>query len=88
MRELNAQGKLTPAQAKVFVAPRPNEELYDLLADPFELDNLAASDDPKHQSALRQMRSKLNAWIADTKDMGDQPERATAVNSTREKSTN
>ncbi len=84
MRELNAQGKLSSAQAKVFVAPRPNEELYNLVADPFELDNLAVSDDPTHQSALRQMRSELKAWMSHTKDMGYQPEPATAVNSTRE----
>jgi hypothetical protein len=35
------EGKLTPLQARIFQQPRPREELYDLRADPNEVNNLA-----------------------------------------------
>ena len=47
---------------------RPPEELYDLHADPYEIDNLAAS--PDHQEILRQMRAVLDRWIDETNDRG------------------
>lgn len=68
LKELNAQGKLTPAQA-LFCAPvKPAEELYDLKADPYELNNLALSG--KHNKTLVQMRSILQNWIKETGDKG------------------
>ena len=36
---------LTPAQADVFLAPRPGEELYHTATDPLQLKNLAADPD-------------------------------------------
>ncbi|HOA73516.1 MAG TPA: sulfatase [Phycisphaerae bacterium] len=39
---------------------RPAEELYDVMADPFELKNLA--DDPRHADVLKRMREQLKAW--------------------------
>src|SRR3954451_941204 len=42
------------------------EELYDLVFDPLELDNLAA--DPAHARALGELRERLRAWMADTGD--------------------
>ena len=51
---------------------RPPEELYDLHADPYEIDNLAAS--PDHQEILRQMRAALDRWIRETDDQGRSPE--------------
>ncbi len=38
----------------------PAEELYDVQADPYELNNLAA--DPQHQRVLSAMRDKLHVW--------------------------
>jgi N-sulfoglucosamine sulfohydrolase len=73
LKELHAQGKLSPAQA-LFVAPvKPAEELYDLVQDPYELNNLAAS--AAHQKTLKKMRSILENWIKETDDQGQYPEK-------------
>ncbi len=72
MRQLFAEGKLTPDQSKFMASNRPTEELYDLQNDPFELHNLA--DDPAHLVTLDRLRLKLEAWIADTNDQGAIPE--------------
>jgi N-sulfoglucosamine sulfohydrolase len=77
MKELQAQGKLTPVQS-LFMAPRkPDEELYDIRSDPYEINNLAAS--PEHQAILREMRAILEKWIEDTGDMGQFPEKLSAI---------
>ena len=77
MKELHAQGKLTPVQA-LFMAPRkPDEELYDIRNDPCEINNLANS--PEHQETLRKMRAILDKWIKDTGDMGRFPEKLSAI---------
>ncbi|QDU93300.1 sulfatase family protein [Lignipirellula cremea] len=82
MRQMHADGKLTPGQAKVFAPQRPPEELYDLSTDPFELKNLAGSPDPAHQAALKNLREQLDAWLVETQDQGAQPEPPEAVNAT------
>jgi arylsulfatase A-like enzyme len=78
MRELNGAGKLTPEQARVFAATRPEEELYDLKDDPFEMKNLASSAD--HAATLADLRGKLDAWIKSTGDKGQFPEAARGGN--------
>lgn len=45
---------------------RPREELYDLMADPHEVRNLA--DDPAMKETLERMRTRLQGWQRDTKD--------------------
>ena len=72
MRELFAQGKLNPAQAKFMAARRPEEELYDLEVDPWELVDLAA--DPAQRTRLAEMRATLDRWMRDTGDRGGTPE--------------
>ncbi len=72
MRELHAIGKLTPEQAHFMAARRPEEELYDLEADPHELKNLAASQE--HEATLQEMRATLGGWIKQTGDQGEKPE--------------
>jgi arylsulfatase A-like enzyme len=73
MKELYAQGKLTPAQA-LFCAPtKPAEELYDIQSDPDELHNLASS--LKYQNTLKRMRRILEKWIKATDDKGQYPEK-------------
>lgn len=54
MRELNAGGKLLPLQALFFSATKPAEELYNLIEDPYELNNLAA--DPHYAEQLHEFR--------------------------------
>ena len=77
MKGLQAQGKLTPVQS-LFMAPRkPDEELYDVRSDPYEINNLAVS--PEHQAILREMRAILEKWVEDTGDMGRFPEKLSAI---------
>jgi uncharacterized sulfatase len=67
-RRLHAEGRLTGAQKLFFRHPKPLEELYDLLADPHEVNNLAES--PEHQHILKKMGGVLEKWIKDTGDLG------------------
>jgi arylsulfatase A-like enzyme len=77
MKELHAQGKLTPVQA-LFMAPRkPDEELYDVRNDPYEVCNLATS--PEHRQTLKKVRAILDEWIKRTSDMGQYPEQRSSV---------
>jgi arylsulfatase A-like enzyme len=47
---------------------RPRDELYDLTADPHELNNLAS--EPTNAERLAQMRAKIAAWMKDQNDAG------------------
>jgi arylsulfatase A-like enzyme len=58
-----------PAMSKFFrlaFDKRPAEELYDLLKDPDELNNVA--DRPGYASAKRKLRTELDRWMKETKD--------------------
>jgi len=72
MKLLYKQGKLTPGQAHFMAPSRPPEELYDLNADPHELNNLA--DNPEHAKVLKKYRAELEKWIKTTGDNGQTPE--------------
>jgi N-sulfoglucosamine sulfohydrolase len=69
LRKLHREGKLTPAQERLMAPTRPAEELYDLQADPYEIDNLAAS--PEHQPVLHELRARLDEWIEESGDLGE-----------------
>lgn len=70
LKKLNAEGKLTPAQAALCAPRMPEEELYDLHADPHEIRNLVHSDNPGDQATLKTLRRVLEKWIKDTNDQG------------------
>ena len=70
--KLHNEGRLNEIQNRLFMAPRPVEELYDLENDPFELYNLAA--DPANARLLEGYRDDLEQWMIHTKDMGLIPE--------------
>lgn len=70
IKELAAQGKLTPAQAALAAPSMPTEELYDLEEDPYEIHNLADSRDPEHLEALDRLRAELGRWIEESNDQG------------------
>jgi arylsulfatase A-like enzyme len=72
MRKLHSEGRLTPPQARLLAPSRPREELYDVSADPYEIDNLAAS--PAHEEVLERLRTELDAWVAESNDQGRIPE--------------
>lgn len=63
---LRDQGKLTPAQADVFVVPRPAEELFDVKNDPQQFFNLASL--PEYHEQLLEMRRFLINWQFNTED--------------------
>ncbi len=63
---LHEQGALTAQQARPFLAPRPKEELYDVDADPLELNNLVG--DIAYAAVLKEHRALLDSWIEDTGD--------------------
>ena len=66
MLRLRDAGKLNDNQKGCFLKPRPEEELYDLENDPFELQNLA--DVPRFAPVLEQMREALGVWERETED--------------------
>ncbi len=68
LKQLHAEGKLTPAQEFLCAPQMPAEELYDVQADPDQIQNLAGL--PAHARTLKRLRTVLEDWIADTNDLG------------------
>lgn len=68
IKELNAANKLSPAQKLIVAETKPREELYDLHADPHEINNLAGL--PEYQDTLKMLSSLLDEWITQTGDKG------------------
>ena len=73
---LHAEGKLTRATDRFF-RERPMEELYDVVADPWCLTNLA--DDPRFEERLASMRAECRQWMLRTGDLGLLPEHEVLV---------
>jgi len=64
----------------VFAPTRPPEELYDLQADPFELNDLSGSSSPEIRATMAKLRAGVDRWMTDTKDRGGEPEPPEARN--------
>ena len=73
MMTLRALGKLDSLPSLWFRTPKPEEELYDMENDPFELVNL--SNQVQFQDTLVHLRKVLNTWIKETNDLGRTPEK-------------
>jgi len=73
LRELYAQDQLSPKLTEIYFGERPAEELYDVVADPHQLHNLAK--DPAYQHIRQRHRKLLDAWLAQG-DMGQGEEPA------------
>lgn len=69
---LHSAGELNAAQRLWLRDMRPPEELYDVEADPHELDNLAG--DATLGPVLARMRTAMDDWMADIDDQGHVPE--------------
>jgi arylsulfatase A-like enzyme len=74
MKELHAEGKLTPVQEVLTAPAMPPEELYDLEKDPYEINNLAGAKDPEHRAVLKRLRGVLEKWVEESDDQGRIPE--------------
>lgn len=68
---LHAEGKLTPGTDRFF-RPRPAEELYDVVVDPWCLHNLAS--DPDHRLTLEKLRAACREGMLRQGDVGLLPE--------------
>ena len=66
LRQLREAGKLTKAQADVFLAPRPEEELYRIGGDPHQLANLAGN--PEYRDTRERLARLLDLWEEETGD--------------------
>jgi arylsulfatase A-like enzyme len=71
MQVLYKRGELTPVQARFMSPNRPAEELYDVINDPFEINNLA--DKEEYKEVLEEMRGRLDEWLIKY-DKGEYPE--------------
>ena len=75
MRELlrlREAEELDPVQALWFRKPRPEEELYDTLADPHEVHDLAR--EPTYRSHVERLRAVLERWVEENGDDPLRPE--------------
>lgn len=77
LHESGELAKLNPHAERLMSPTRPREELYDLDADPHELNNLAA--DPVHRETLLRLRTVLEAWVDASNDQGRFPEPAEVI---------
>ncbi len=66
------EGTLGEYQKEHWFGVRPKEELYDLAADPHQINNLAS--DPAFATTLKQHRAILESWIKKTDDKGQYSE--------------
>lgn len=60
--------RLTSLQRTLVAPEKPAEELYDVLADPYETTDL--STDPRHAAALSRLRGELDGWQERHGDLG------------------
>ena len=65
---MNMKGELTLEQAHFMAATKPDEELYDLRKDPYEVRNVA--DDPDYAEVKKELRGTLDAWRRTIDDEG------------------
>ena len=64
-------GECNEAQS-AFWEEKPAEELYDVTADPWEVNNLA--NDPQYVDVLTRMRGETDRWMMEIRDTGLMPE--------------
>lgn len=72
MKQLYAENKLDSVQARFLADFRPEEELYHLSSDPYEINNLALNSG--FLSELNKHREILKQWINETDDKGQYSE--------------
>ena len=68
---LAARNQLSPLHSKLLFSSLEEEELYDVKADPHEMNNLAMA--PDYLEVKRRLRSQLSDWIEESGDLGFHP---------------
>ena len=71
MRDLNKKNELTDLQATFFADSKPQEELYDIVNDPYETKNLI--DLPEYETVADEMQGYYLDWNAKYHDFGMDP---------------
>ena len=66
MIDMYQAGELNCNQLDCFIQPRPSEELYDVIEDPYQLTNLA--ENPDYAEILNEMRHLLDDWVVEFDD--------------------
>lgn len=66
--ELNSKGLLNENQARWFASTKPEEELYDTKADPWEFKNLIGN--PLYEEKLNELRKAHEEWVLNYGDLG------------------
>ena len=82
LKQLHEAGKLTDYQSEHWFGVRPKEELFDIAADPHQMNNLA--DAPEFADALKQHRDILDRWISQSGDRGQKTEASAQLRATYE----
>jgi N-sulfoglucosamine sulfohydrolase len=72
LRAARAAGTLPAGGGWFSRTTRPVEELYDIVADPDEIRDLAG--EANHAGDLQRLRGRLRAWMRETRDTGILPE--------------
>ncbi len=76
MEMMSAHGKLTDVQAVFMASSRAAEELYDLVNDPYEIQNLAG--DPHYEPVITEFREVMDGWLKKY-DKGTYPEDSSEI---------
>lgn len=69
---LRNEGKLNDIQKQWFRNTKPEEELFDCKADPYELNNLA--ENPVYSEKLNELRTEMDRWLININDEPTLPE--------------
>jgi hypothetical protein len=72
LQELGAAGTLNAVQKQWLTPRKPEIELYDHVADPHEVKNLAG--ERRYQATVKRLVGELDRWMAETNDLGRTPE--------------
>ncbi|QDV88692.1 sulfatase [Planctomycetes bacterium TBK1r] len=62
LHELYQSGELSPKLTEIYFGQRPEEEFYDVKADPSQVNNLIG--DPGYRDEIQRHRQLLDEWIA------------------------
>ena len=66
MINMYKEGKLNENQKDCFITPRPSEELYDVINDPYQLNNLAGNVEYKDEFVA--MQNLMDKWVIEYED--------------------